>query len=253
MQQPLARGFRAGPVRAGGQGWTNRGGRRAPLQFEETGRDEWSVYLLDRSRNFAIQLDVHRRMITLSVNGGRRNDLYPITDMSAERPVSFALRPEPRRGPDGAAKPDDGGDTGADDEGDGSDDAPVGTFYRERGRPAVVFQFAEAHHCIVQNEYQMIAYAAGTKFSRSPGWPSRRKHGRLRWPNGFYRRTTDSAVYRLHGRGALNIGRFACHVVNPRQMELFGGFAQLRVVEQSSDLFRGREQPGECADPRRSR
>jgi len=237
------------------RGWTEYGAGGEPrFQFEETGRDEWSVYLLDRSRNFAIQLDVHRRMITLSVNGGRRNDLYPITDMSAERPVSFALSPEPRRGPDGAGKPDDGGDTGADDEGDGIDDAPVGTFYRERGRPAVVFQFAEAHHCVVQNRSQMSAYGGFDQVLMVPRLAMRGEStGACGWPNGFYRRSADSAVYRLHGRGALNIGRFACHVVNPRQMELFGGFAQLRVVEQSSDLFRGREQPGECADPRRSR
>jgi hypothetical protein len=236
-------------------GWTEFGAGGEPrFRFEETGRDDWSVYLLDRSRNFQIQLDVHRRMITLSANGGPRGDLYPITDMSSEPPFGAAIGPDPRR----AGKPDDGPNSGADADGDdpdsGSDETPVGTFYRERGGAAVYFQFRERLHCVVQNPSQMVAFGGWEQVQTVPRLAMRGEDiGICAWPNGFYRRANDTAVYRLHGRAALNLGRLACHVVNPRQMELFGGFAQLRVVEASSNLFQSREQPGECADPRGAR
>ena len=231
------------------RGWTEYGaGGEARFRFEETGRDEWSVYLLDRSRNFALQLDVHRRMITLSANGGPRTDLYPIVDMSAEPPVSDAIGPDPRLAQDAGGKPDD---TGADDE-DG--DAPVGGFFRERSGAAVVYQFDETHHCTVQNPSQMVVYG-GFEQVQIVGRLAMRgdNTGICAWPNGFYRRSNEQTVYRLHGRGLLNLGPRACFVVDPRQMLLFGGWAQLRVVEPSSNLFQDREQPAACPDPRAAR
>jgi PLAT/LH2 domain len=53
----------------------------AGFTFQETGRDEWSVYLDDPSRNVQLQLDVHRKMITYGQGGGEKSDLYPITSM----------------------------------------------------------------------------------------------------------------------------------------------------------------------------
>jgi hypothetical protein len=53
----------------------------ASFTFQETGRDEWSVYLDDPSRNVQLQLDVHRKMITYGQGGGEKSDLYPITAM----------------------------------------------------------------------------------------------------------------------------------------------------------------------------
>jgi hypothetical protein len=238
------------------RGWTEYGsGGEARFRFEETGRDEWSVYLIDRSRNFQIQLDVHRRMITLSANGGPRSDLYPITDMSSEPAVSLAIGPDPRRARDAGGKPDDGrgdrDDGGADDE-DG--DAPAGGFFREQRGQAVVYQFDETHHCTVQNPSQMTAYGGFEQVQVVRRLAMRGDNtGLCAWPNGFYRRSNEPAVYRLHGRGVLNLGRRACHVVNPRQMQLFGGWGQLRTVEPSSNLFQDREQPGECEDPRGAR
>lgn len=52
---------------------------RQTFSFEEQGRDEWSVYLLDRSRNVEIQLDLFRKWISYGATGARRSDLYPIT------------------------------------------------------------------------------------------------------------------------------------------------------------------------------
>lgn len=51
----------------------------ARFSFAEQGRDDWSVYLHDGSRNVQIQIDIWRRMITYGANGGPKSDLYPIT------------------------------------------------------------------------------------------------------------------------------------------------------------------------------
>ncbi|MEH6758083.1 MAG: mannan-binding lectin [Parasphingorhabdus sp.] len=55
---------------------------QAVFSFAETSRDEWSVYLNDRSRNVQLQLDLHRKWIGYSQNGGRKSDLYRITSFS---------------------------------------------------------------------------------------------------------------------------------------------------------------------------
>ncbi len=47
------------------------------FKFKETGRDDWSVYLLDKSRNVTIQLDLHRKMVVYT-DSTQRFDLYPI-------------------------------------------------------------------------------------------------------------------------------------------------------------------------------
>ncbi|WP_030007705.1 PLAT/LH2 domain-containing protein [Picosynechococcus sp. NKBG042902] len=47
--------------------------------FQETGRDDWSVYLNDASRNVQLQLDLYRKMISYGQNNGPKSDLYPIT------------------------------------------------------------------------------------------------------------------------------------------------------------------------------
>jgi PLAT/LH2 domain len=53
----------------------------ASFVFQETGRDEWSVYLNDDSRNVQLQLNVHRKMVSFGEGGGAKQDLYPITSM----------------------------------------------------------------------------------------------------------------------------------------------------------------------------
>jgi hypothetical protein len=200
------------------------------FRFEETGRDEWSVYLIDRSRNVALQLDVFRRMVTVVENGRVRGDLYPITDAFAS--------------PEHAGKPDAGGDA------DGGDYAAAGAFYRQYDLPAVAFQFADTLHCIVQNPSQMNAYGGFDRVRIVHRLAMRGDSiGTCGWPNGFYRRSSEPHVYRLFGPGYSGLGRRACHVINPAQMALFGGFGRVVTVEPSSDLFRGREQPTECSDP----
>jgi hypothetical protein len=226
-------GFAGGWYEQNSSGWIEYGRDGGPrFHFQETGRDEWSVYLIDRSRNVAIQLDVYRRMVTYSENGGRRSDLYPITDVSALGRGGYA------EGPTAGEEPNRG------------DYAVTGGFYVEQGRPEVMFQLADGLYCHVQNPDQMRAYGGDNQIRRVRHLALRgTSTGDCGWPNGFYRRAREPAVYRLYGRGQFALGRQACHVINPPQMEAFGGFGQLAVIDQGSDLFRGREQPDECTDP----
>ena len=46
--------------------------------FRETGRDQWSVYLNDDSRNMQMQIDVHRNWIRLAWPGHPMADQYQI-------------------------------------------------------------------------------------------------------------------------------------------------------------------------------
>jgi Mannan-binding protein len=48
------------------------------FNFKETGRDDWSVYLLDSSRNVTLQLDLHRKTVVYS-DSTQKFDLYQIT------------------------------------------------------------------------------------------------------------------------------------------------------------------------------
>tara|TARA_R110000772_G_scaffold49100_1_gene112210 strand:+ start:3119 stop:3970 length:852 start_codon:yes stop_codon:yes gene_type:complete len=76
--------FRGGSFRKTGDGrWTefNANGRPT-FRFSETGRDEWSVYLNDRSRNVQLQIDIYRKWVTYGTNGGPKSDLYQITSAS---------------------------------------------------------------------------------------------------------------------------------------------------------------------------
>ena len=72
---------------------------RAVFNFAETGRDEWSVYLDDRSRNVQIQLDLHRKWISYGQNGGGKSDLYRISSSSRQQASSPPSRPLPRPRP----------------------------------------------------------------------------------------------------------------------------------------------------------
>jgi len=80
--------FNGGSYRSEGGGrWTERNTAGAvTFNFEETGRDDWSVYLLDRSRNVRIQLDVHRKKVLYGDSNTAMRDQYDITSVSAAAP-----------------------------------------------------------------------------------------------------------------------------------------------------------------------
>jgi Ricin-type beta-trefoil lectin domain len=61
------------------------------FSFKETGRDEWSVYLLDESRAVNLQLDLHRKKVVYS-DSRSKYDLYPIVQASSVAPVAQSYR-----------------------------------------------------------------------------------------------------------------------------------------------------------------
>ena len=52
------------------------------FKFAEVGRDAWSVYLFDASRDTRLALDFHRKMVVLNSGSKTGADLYPITGIS---------------------------------------------------------------------------------------------------------------------------------------------------------------------------
>jgi len=125
-----------------------------------------------------------------------------------------------------------------------------GGFLRQGNRQEVLFQYTPSGYCHVQNPAQMNAYGGFGQVRVVPvADPSGRFTGPCPWPNGFYRRSNEQAVYRLFGRGPDGIGGRACHVVDPAQMARFGGFGRVTVVEPRSELFVDRERPGPCRNP----
>ncbi len=93
--------FSGGSFRKTGPGrWTEYNAQgRAMFNFTETGRDKWSVYLNDRSRNVRLQLDLYRKWIGYADNGGAMSDLYQIQYASRRRGASSSHRPTPRPAP----------------------------------------------------------------------------------------------------------------------------------------------------------
>lgn len=68
--------------RTGGRGWQEFDAAGRPTySFEEVQRDDWSVYLSDRSRGVSLQLDLHTRKVMYS--DGANPQRRPIYDIQA--------------------------------------------------------------------------------------------------------------------------------------------------------------------------
>jgi hypothetical protein len=82
----------------GGNSWseTNKNGK-VVFRFRETGRDEWSVYLVDESRGVNLQIDLFKKMIFYADKGNPTlRPLYPITHVEGNaRVVQKAPEPKP--------------------------------------------------------------------------------------------------------------------------------------------------------------
>ena len=61
----------------------NEGGN-SHFDFDETGRDDWSVYLRDSSRNVSVQLDLYLKKIFFTDESGKRRELYAVRDASSK-------------------------------------------------------------------------------------------------------------------------------------------------------------------------
>ncbi|MDX2193914.1 MAG: hypothetical protein NW201_11205 [Gemmatimonadales bacterium] len=75
-------------------------------QFREEGRDEWSVYLLDPSRNVRIQLDLYQKTVVYrDANNTAGSVLYRVTGAQSNRETSAAPAPAPAPQPVSAPAP----------------------------------------------------------------------------------------------------------------------------------------------------
>ncbi|WDA42837.1 MAC/perforin domain-containing protein [Erythrobacter sp. BLCC-B19] len=64
----------------------------AAFRFEERGRDEWSVYLYDPSRNMRLAVDLHTRTLSIDLASGERQVIGTITGASVT-PRTAARQP----------------------------------------------------------------------------------------------------------------------------------------------------------------
>lgn len=64
--------------------WIEGGSDGTPrFHFRQTARDEWSVYLVDDSRDVRIQLDLYRGVILYGKGAAEMTDLYTIVSAAA--------------------------------------------------------------------------------------------------------------------------------------------------------------------------
>ena len=71
--------YPGGSISLRGNRWTERNADGSHT-FAETGRDDWSVYLLDRSRGVRLQLDLHRKLVLYADGNAPMQPLYQIVD-----------------------------------------------------------------------------------------------------------------------------------------------------------------------------
>jgi len=128
----------------------------------------------------------------------------------------------------------------------------VGQMFRQADRQEVMLQLAG--HCHVTTSAQVDAFGGWSRVIVVPTLNMRGHYlGSCGWPNGFYRRTNEQAVYRLSGQGVMGLGSSICHVVSPAQLEGYGGWGVVKVVEAGADLNLGRVVMTPCRDHLRPR
>ncbi|MGB0929350.1 MAG: DUF7452 domain-containing protein [Chitinophagales bacterium] len=76
------KGVRGKFVQKDGKGWVEvdlvKG--KTIFNFTETQRDDWSVYLFDKSRNAHVQLDLHTNQVMFATNKAKKRPIYNIVD-----------------------------------------------------------------------------------------------------------------------------------------------------------------------------
>ena len=66
-------------VQVGGKDWEERGSNgAAKFKFQEVKRDEWSVYLTDKSRGISLRIDLEHFKVMYREGGGAEKLLYDI-------------------------------------------------------------------------------------------------------------------------------------------------------------------------------
>ena len=66
------------------------------FRFDETGRDEWSVYLTDRSRGVSLQIDLHQRKVMYSDKASPPRPLYDVVAARSQPAGAQAATAQPQ-------------------------------------------------------------------------------------------------------------------------------------------------------------
>ena len=77
-----------------GKGWVevDESGKTT-FSFFEKQRDDWSVYLYDKSRNAQVQLDLHTRLVMFAAAEQKRYPIYKIVDVKASKSTPPIIPP----------------------------------------------------------------------------------------------------------------------------------------------------------------
>jgi len=72
--------------------WIENATNGERFTFAETNRDDWSVYLYDKSRDISIQLDLYKKKIIIYWDRSERRDLYSITSASSKSALTKSTK-----------------------------------------------------------------------------------------------------------------------------------------------------------------
>ena len=75
--------------------WEETNNKRERFTFNEIRRDEWSIYLLDRSRDISIQLDLYKKEIYIFYDRPNRTKLYDVVKALTKKIPDPAPIPDP--------------------------------------------------------------------------------------------------------------------------------------------------------------
>lgn len=82
-------------IQKDGKGWVevdlSKG--QTTFNFTETQRDDWSVYLFDKSRNAYVQLDLHTNLVMFAISKAKKRPIYKIVDAKSvkeSKPIVIA-------------------------------------------------------------------------------------------------------------------------------------------------------------------
>jgi hypothetical protein len=117
-------------------------------------------------------------------------------------------------------------------------------YYRNQSRPEVYFvNQATQTMCHVQNPSQMNVFGGFSyvTVTRDNSFAfATRLNGECAWPDGMYKTQSNAAVYLLHGTNQ------ACWIRSPDGVVRRGGWNQVRVVDDSSQIIAGRTYRDRC-------
>lgn len=120
---------------------------------------------------------------------------------------------------------------------------PIQPAPYEPGRPEI-YKSNGTTYCHVQNPSQLRIYGltpmASPDFRAKMASAGSKFVGACSWPDGLYKRSSNPAIYYLYN------GLSACWVRSFEKLDQLGGNGKVTVVDDTSDLIRGRKYSERC-------